>query len=241
MRPNNGVHSPFPIHTMVTTHRFPTLKSMSLVVPVVTVIAVGSYTIFRYRKLLAMSRKAALAADLLCSSDTLAEDCVEVDEAVEAAWYEEHLLRVGPKDIFQDEVEDATLPGKASVASSTVKYDSEDRKVSEHLVVRERKRYMQSVIAEAKTRFGKPDRTSANVLAVRKYVGDAMRKHRVRPTHVARMLPIVVECVFMESESEREARQLVEAVQAMSGAKWWRTLRWLMGRGYMPTIPHQVA
>ncbi len=226
---------------MVTTIRFPALKTIGVVIPAVSVIAIGVYTIYRYKSLLSLSKKAAMAADLLKNSDTLAEDCVEVDEAVETAWYDEHLLKVGPKVVFEDEVEVEGGSKRISAVTSTVKYDGEDRKVSEHLVVRQKERYMQSVIAEAKTRFGKPDRTSANVLAVRKYVGDAMRKHRVRPTHVARMLPIVVECVFMESESEREARQLVEAVHALSGAKWWRTLRWIMGRGYAPSIPHRVA
>nr|WRQ65676.1 hypothetical protein [Tolivirales sp.] len=197
---------------MVTTIRFTALKTLSVVVPVVTVIAVGSYAIVRYRKIASMSRKAALAADLLKNSDVLAEDCVETDEAVKTAWYEDHLQLVSPQGVFQDEIEVVEQPKVAVPACSTVKYDSEDRKVSEHLVVRQRKRYMQSVIAEAKTRFGKPDRTSANVLAVRKlWVTLCASTGSVPPILHACYQLWSSACLWSRNQSERHANWLKQS------------------------------
>nr|WPR18226.1 MAG: RNA-dependent RNA polymerase [Chemarfal virus 46] len=227
---------------MATSKIIPAIKFLCPVMPKVALVACGAYAGYRCWKLHQLSRQAAFAADLLQPCDSLAEEFVECDDSVRQAWFEDYQREIGevimPRQP-QDENEDP-VPVVA-LKDSRIEYCSEARKVAEHYTVTERPRYMQAVIAEAKVRFGKPDRTSANVLAVRKFVGDAMRKHRVRPTHVARMAPIVVECVFMESAVEREARDMVEAVHALSGAKWWRTLRWMMGRGYVPNVPFQVA
>lgn len=228
---------------MATTKIIPAIKCLAPIMPKVSIVALGVYAGYRCWRLHNLSKQAAFAADLLQSCDHLAEDYITTDELVRAAWFEEYLSEVGEvvnhRDVVVEEVGEpvAVVPLK----DSKVQYDAEDRKVVEHLTVYERPRYMQAVIAEAKVRFGKPERTSANVLAVRKFVGDTMRKHRVRPTHVARMTPIVVECVFMESAAETEAREMVQAVHALSGAKWWRTMRWMVGAGYVPAVPHQVA
>jgi len=131
--------------------------------------------------------------------------------------------------------------GRDVLAMGSAVYGAETREVAEHYVVKDKTSYMRTVIAEVKNRFGQPSRTAANVLAVRKFAGDAMRKHKVRPTHIARMLPLVVECVFMESAAEEDARRVVEAVHLMSGHKWWRTLKWLVGAGFVKPVPHQVA
>lgn len=227
---------------MATTKIIPAIKILAPIMPKVSILALGAYTGYRCWKLHQLSKQAAFAADLLQSSDHLAEDYITVDEQVRAAWFEEYLAEMGEVFMPGQEVEEKEEPvGIVPLKDSNVVYDCEDRKVVEHLTVHERPRYMQAVIAEAKVRFGKPERTSANLLAVRKFVGDTMRKHRVRPTHVARMTPIVVECVFMESAAEKEAREMVIAVHALSGAKWWRTLRWMVGAGYVPAVPHQVA
>nr|WPR18531.1 MAG: RNA-dependent RNA polymerase [Skomarfal virus 34] len=226
---------------MATTKIIPAIKCLAPFAPKVTIVAFGAYAGYRCWKLHRLSARAAFAADLLQPSDSLAEEFVECDEEVRAAWFADYLSEVGEvvmPPAPADEMEPAAV---VQLKDSKLDYCSEDRKVVEHFTVKNRARYMQAVIAETKVRFGRPERTNANVLAVRKFVGDAMRKHRVRPTHVARMMPIVVECVFMESAAETEARVMVEAVHALSGAKWWRTLRWMAGCGYVPHVPHQVA
>lgn len=226
---------------------FPILKAAVPLVPKVGLLAAGAYAGYRCWSVHRLMRRAAYVREFLCESDDLAEDFVVNSEDVRSAWMADYLAECEVKvsvESNQDDggSEDPPLPSKQpKLAESVVKYNAENREVVEHMVVDHKKRYMRSIIAEAKVRFGKPERTGANLLAVRKFAGDAMRKHRVRPTHVARMLPLVVECVFMESDSERDARKLVEAVQGVSGAKWWRTLNWMVGGGYVDPSPHLLA
>lgn len=61
---------------------------------------------------------------------------------------------------------------------------------------------------EAKNRFGTPSRTNANVLAVRKFLNDKMASHKLRPTHINKVLPLAVELVFVTSSSEEEAIEI---------------------------------
>jgi len=81
-------------------------------------------------------------------------------------------------------------------------------KVENCMLLGNRKHYMSSVICEAKNRFGTPEDTKANRLAVRRYCLDLMNKHGLRPTHIAQVLPVCVSLVFTNSDSDIYAKEL---------------------------------
>ncbi len=152
-----------------------------------------------------------------------------------------------------DDEEDAKAPTKA-VESATpaveeihetltkvqrkgqVVYADKPREVSNHLVLKSRRLYVSAVVAECKNRFGRPERTTANRLAVRKFALDRMTSHGLRPTHVHQALPMVVELTFCESAAEREAAVYEAAArwsEKQRGEGSW--LARLCGRGTAET------
>lgn len=60
----------------------------------------------------------------------------------------------------------------------------------------------------AKVKFGTPVDEPANRLVIRKYVSDMMEERGLRPSHIMTYLDLVVELVFVPSESEVQARRL---------------------------------
>lgn len=105
---------------------------------------------------------------------------------------------------------------------------SEMSRVSETRLVGKREAYTRCVVMEVKNRFGKPERTNANVLAVRRYALDIMTRHGVRPTHIAKQLPMVIELVFACSGAELEAEHMQAtlrmAEERRNGYSWFRRL-----------------
>lgn len=75
-------------------------------------------------------------------------------------------------------------------------------------VVTDRPTYLSTVLKEVKNRFGCPADTSANRLAVRKFALDIMTSHKVRPTHIAQSIDLVVELTFVQDDSERMAARV---------------------------------
>lgn len=103
-----------------------------------------------------------------------------------------------------------------------IEYDASRREVAAHYVITDKKRYMTVLIQTTKARFGCPERTQANLLAVRKFMLDQMIRHKVRPTHQAQVLPLAVELVFVQSDSEREALKIgIIARGAQTGVISW--------------------
>jgi transglutaminase/protease-like cytokinesis protein 3 len=105
---------------------------------------------------------------------------------------------------------------------------SEVARVSEVRLVEKRENYTRCVVMEVKNRFGKPERTQANMLAVRRYALDIMTRHGVRPTHIAQQLPMVVELVFASSAMELEAAHMQHTLrmadERRNGYSWFRRL-----------------
>lgn len=87
---------------------------------------------------------------------------------------------------------------------------------------RERRSYMNAVVAQVKITMGTPVYNAANILVARRIARQAMEAHGVRPTHISRILPLVVEAVFVESSHEHEARAWGHRVRARQ-ATWFGT------------------
>lgn len=91
--------------------------------------------------------------------------------------------------------------------------------------------YSRCVIQYAKNRFGRPESTKANRLAVRKYVLDHMTSHGVRPTHINQMIDVCVELVFIRNDSELKAQGLYLCEEARirnAGNRGLPRWRWLV-------------
>lgn len=93
-------------------------------------------------------------------------------------------------------------------------YADKPREVTNHMVLRSRRLYISALVCECKNRFGVPERTNANKLAVRKFALDRMTSHGLRPSHIHQVLPLVVELTFCQSESERVAAAYGEAARS---------------------------
>jgi hypothetical protein len=64
------------------------------------------------------------------------------------------------------------------------------------------------LVMQAKAEFGYLQRTKANSLMVRKFLLGVMRERKVRPSHIASQLDIVVSIFFIPSDSDITAHQI---------------------------------
>lgn len=99
--------------------------------------------------------------------------------------------------------------------------------VKQHRKVRSgcRLKYMNCVLSDVKNKFGTPERNVANVKAVQRYANNVMSKHGVRPTHIKRMLPMIVSMAFVPSNDEVEAVRFLN-----SGAATVNKVEYLVNR-----------
>jgi len=130
-------------------------------------------------------------------------------------------LESGPWEHRSSSAKHVLLRSKSSVVENT-------------RAIHKRGGYTRAVVHECKTRFGRPERTAANVLAVRRYALDIMTRHGLRPTHIQQQLPMVVELVFVRSAAEHEAEYLTETLRYADrhgGRFSWfrRTYHYLVG------------
>lgn len=65
--------------------------------------------------------------------------------------------------------------------------------------------YVRKVLDACKAKFGTPKPTEANTKAVWHFAHGLMKNHGVRPSHIAEMIPYVVQLTFVESEAELRA------------------------------------
>ncbi len=190
-----------------------TTKVISSIFAAVTLTASLTVYVMRLRAR-EMKRKEAiqLVQELDQPSDDLAEELVGPSGNTLLKWVSQDLgvLPSGNVAAVEAVRDEQPLPTPAAKfnARGSIEYDSSRREVAQHYVLKERKRYMICLIQEAKNRFGTPSRSNANLLAVRKFLNDRMVSHKLRPTHVHQMLPLAVELVFVEGESEREAIEI---------------------------------
>jgi hypothetical protein len=113
-----------------------------------------------------------------------------------------------------------------SIKANHVSLNSSKVKVENTRMIKNRGEYTRSVVQECKNRFGRPERTAANVLAVRRYALDIMTQHGLRHTHISQQLPMTVELVFVRSAAEDEAEYLTETLRYADahrgGFNWFR-------------------
>jgi len=104
-------------------------------------------------------------------------------------------------------------------------YKQEPLVVTKSRVVRNKKCYARTVIAEIKARLGTPDNTAANKLVVRRMAHDIMSRHGVRPTHMNQLMPVICVMVFYRNDDELRADELESYAQTSYRRKdfgWFR-------------------
>jgi len=79
---------------------------------------------------------------------------------------------------------------------------------------RRRVPYMARVAREVKVTFGTPKFTEANRLCVRRKANEIMQEHRVRISHRAAMIDEIVALVFVPSQGEVRANELLASLAA---------------------------
>lgn len=89
-------------------------------------------------------------------------------------------------------------------------------KVNTHKRIRNRVKYSHLVIAECKIKFGIPKDNAANRAAVRRHASKLMQQHGVRPAHVRRELPQIIESTFMPDSWELKAARLRLSSEALN-------------------------
>lgn len=212
---------PFQLPTMITTKQL-TISGCALT----GVAALALIT--KYALVVRASRvhraRALAVKSLLEAGDDLAEEHVEVPDQVRDTWAMEDIaMQCAPAK--GDDV-DVDSRGVVASRSGTFEYDRSRRPITQFSVVSNKTGYTRALVAEAKNRFGKPQRNNANLLAVRKFCLDKMSKHGVRPSHIAKHLALCVELVFIESQSECEAREMMESyrIDSLSWYSWAVTM-----------------
>jgi hypothetical protein len=89
-----------------------------------------------------------------------------------------------------------------------------------------RTRFIVAMVALVKSEKGLLRRTEANRLMVQRMVADNMKKHGVRPSHVIKMLPIVINLCFVPTGADILAAKLNSSEAALGRqdevqAPWW--------------------
>lgn len=115
--------------------------------------------------------------------------------------------------------EGTVVPVVGAVVAATVVRAKETSKDVEDIVTlsrgnkKQRRQYANAVIAEVKVAMGTPPRNAANILVARRIARTTMEKHGLRVTHIAAVLPMIVEATFVEGAHEIAAREWGERVR----------------------------
>jgi hypothetical protein len=97
--------------------------------------------------------------------------------------------------------------------------------VKEFWEVSSRSGFIIASVMECKNRFGCPDKSQANRLAVRRFLLDLMKQHKVRPTHINSCIDVCVELVFIPNNNDLAAREIARCFGAMRGGS--QTSAWV--------------
>ncbi len=214
-------------------------------IPIAAALTLGAIGARKYYEAKKYERLLREIHDILGHHDHLAEEMLEVSQEVRAKWAHREMVDRSTRVLAMlekakksfdddDEAETDDSEGEDTEAHAVTRlsrkgelvYTDAVRECTGHMVLRSRRLYVAALAQETKNRFGQPARTSANLLAVRKYALDRMTKHGLRPTHIHETLPLVVELTFAESATEAEARRWAEAIRVANGGKvsWWRLI-----------------
>lgn len=83
--------------------------------------------------------------------------------------------------------------------------------------IRRRKHYVGRVALLVKAEVGLLKLTAANKLVVQRLARDAMKEHGLRPTHIARLLPLVVAASFMRTDEDDLADSIISRLGDNAG------------------------
>jgi len=114
-------------------------------------------------------------------------------------------------------------------------WDADDKLMLPGGSVNNRRRFIGHCARVAKARFGLPQRSKANQLAVRDFLRKYMEEHGHRPSHIARDIEMSVELVFIPSNADVEVQRLRAsraytrrceffAEEPAPTRSWWQTL-----------------
>lgn len=95
--------------------------------------------------------------------------------------------------------------GTVVVASTIDKTEPVEVRGSRIVLSKNRATYARRVLDACKAKFGTPKVTEANHRAIWRYAQSMMKDHGLRPSHQARILPVVVALAFECSAAEVEA------------------------------------
>jgi hypothetical protein len=104
-----------------------------------------------------------------------------------------------------EELDLSNVPDRAVQSDKLVgcaKLCFEPIEIKQHRRVHRKTSYAKCVLDEVRCKFGVPARTEANRLAIRRFAGNIMVKHGVRPSQIAKLLPYVIESAFVPSSED---------------------------------------
>ncbi len=120
---------------------------------------------------------------------------------------------------FEDLVEEISKPSDDLSTDHVEVASDETRQASEKVCpglscnsLPRPKLYAATVVQTCKNRFGTPEDTRANRLAVRKFALDIMSSHRVRPTHINQIIDVCVDMVFVPNDVEQASMALRQSL-----------------------------
>lgn len=87
--------------------------------------------------------------------------------------------------------------------------------IRQHRRVRAHDTYGKLILAEVRSKFGLPKRSSANQLAIRRFAESVMKTHGVRPIDRARILPFIVAAAFIPTLEDIAAGSWLECSEAV--------------------------
>lgn len=103
--------------------------------------------------------------------------------------------------------------------------------VEESRSIGDKKRYTHLLVLSVKNRFGLPVDNKANRLAIRKTLLDEMTAHGIRPAHIAQVIDVCVELVFIPNDDQLRAEQVAACFaadrgrhQGLAWSRWFRRI-----------------
>lgn len=110
----------------------------------------------------------------------------------------------------------------AVVLTHAAEMDEEDEELYHPNM--QRSRFQGKMVAIAKAEFGYLQRMAANKAMVRKFMRDYMRRHGMRPTHIAQHLDMCVSIFFIPSDQDILSHQVGATQEAHDRSSLLHTL-----------------
>lgn len=103
--------------------------------------------------------------------------------------------------------------------------DQSPMDVKQHRRVREKLSCVREMIATCKCEFIDAKDTSANRKAIARYAKNVLKEHGVRPSHIARMLPLIIVGTLVPSKHEVTARLAYSSGPVRERLDFYKSIR----------------